>query len=106
MSEHRPDRETSEADGVLASRFVQGFGRDIGPALEKRKTLERKSTRTPAERARKAAAPRKPMTFKFAPETIELLRRHSGPGITMTDIAEEGIRRYVAELKGRTGGAA
>ena len=106
MSEHDADGKTSEADGVLASRFAEGFGRDIGPALEKRKSLERKSTRTPAERARRAAAPRKPMTFKFAPETIELLRRHSGNGVTMTDIVEEGIRRYVAAPKGRSGGVA
>ena len=103
MSEHKPDGDTSEADGVLASRFVEGFGRDIGPALEKRKSLERKSTRTPAERARKAAAPRKPMTFKLAPETVAMLRLHAGKDVTMTDIVEQGVRLYIAQL-GRSGG--
>ena len=104
MSEHKPDADTSEADGVLASRFAQGFGRDIGPALETRKSLERKSMRTPAERARKAAAPRKPMTFKFAPETVAALRLHAGKDVTMTDIVEQGIRLYIAQLRQLSGG--
>ena len=103
MSEHNADGDKSEADGVMESRFAQGFGRDIGPALEKRKSLERKSTRTPAERARKAAAPRKPMTFKLAPETVAALRLHAGKDVTMTDIVEQGIRLYVVQL-GQSGG--
>ena len=103
MSVRKPEDDRSEADGVLASRFVNGFGGINESALEKRRSLERQSTRTPGERARKAAAPRKPMTFKLAPETVAALRLHAGGDVTMTDIVERGIRLYVAQL-GQSGG--
>jgi hypothetical protein len=98
MSEQKTEK--SEADGALATRFARGFGLNMEQALESRTGLERKSTRTPAERARKSKAPRKLMNFKLAPEVIELLRETADAlGISMTDIVEQGIQKLAASAR-------
>lgn len=87
---------SDDFEGVLANRFASAF-RPSEPASQtdervaKRKDRERRSTRTPAQRAR-AAKRTKLVNFKTTPEmAAQLQALAASMGTTMTQVLELGI---------------